>query len=230
MKLNNKVKGAFFYWWRFAIRGAFAKASFYGTLLFSLATFTGPNLGHGEILNKAGTLLARLAIGFGVAFLIHAAVAIRKARHRVDPFVLRVTDDQRAPGHVCNEKVCGYSIAVIVHNRSSEKLNDCIVYVVNAPSYDGSPHPRFVEKFDLGPRESKTSYVAYWFSRETQILDDKNIWISGPHGAFAETISRFPGPEAELDIKIESPDANSMHVRCRARIDEASRRLRAVHV
>lgn len=146
----------------------------------------------------------------------------------MDPLTLSITDAVRSPDFTFNDQIHGYSVATVVQNRSDVHWKDCTAHVMNAPLYDGSTGPRFVEKFDLPPKSKKTVYIAYWFSRESPNPDDKDIGLTGPVAAcFGGNVCRVPGSGTNLHIRIRPQEADSKDVHCRVWIDTAARRLRA---
>jgi hypothetical protein len=164
--------------------------------------------------------------GFVVGVAVYAVVGFFKTRSRMQPLTLTVADDVRPPDFTINNKMRGYSVAAIVQNRSDVHLKDCSAYVMNAPLYDGSTGPRFIEKFDLPPKSKKTVFVAYWFSREFPNPDEKDIGLLGPASAsWGGNTCRMPGP-AILHIRIHPQDADSKDISCRVWIDRNERRLR----
>lgn len=166
--------------------------------------------------------------GFVVGVGVYAIVGFSKTRRYMQPLVLSVADDVRSPDFTFNDQFRGYSVATIVQNRSDVHLKDCSAYVMNAPLYDGSTGPRFVEKFDLPPKSKKTVFIAYWFSREPPNPDDKDIGLTGPVGAcFGGNVCRVPGTETILHIRIHPQEMDAKDVCCRVWIDESERRLRA---
>jgi hypothetical protein len=216
-------------WLWYTIHDAFAQ-------MFGWLTLFGGSLG--------GVMLARIGVsttndqftnnlvgavgGFVVGLAVYSVVGFFKTRRFMEPLVLTVTDDVRSPDFTFNDQVRGYSVATIVQNRSDVHLKDCVARVLNAPLYDGSTGPRFVEKFDLPPKSKKTVFIAYWFSREPPNPDDKDIGLTGPVAAcFGGNVCRVPGAEAKLHIRIHPQDGNSKDLHCRVWIDTAARRLRA---
>lgn len=166
--------------------------------------------------------------GFVIGVAVYGVVGFFKTRSRMQPLILTVADDIRPPDFTFNNKVRGYSVAAIVQNRSDVLLKDCSAYVMNAPLYDGSIGPRFIEKFDLPPKSKKTVVVAYWFSRQPPNPDDQDIGLTGPVAAcWGGNVCRVPGRGTNLHIRIRSQDAASKDVRCRVWIDTAARRLSA---
>lgn len=166
--------------------------------------------------------------GFVVGVVFYAIVGVFKTRRYMQPLALSITDKARSPDFTFNDQFRGYSVATIVLNRSDVFLKDCSAYVINAPLYDGSTGPRFVEKFDLPPKSKKTVFIAYWFSREPPNPDDQDIGLTGPVAAcWGGNVCRVPGSGTNLHIRIRSQDAASKDVRCRVWIDTAARRLSA---
>ena len=156
--------------------------------------------------------------------------ALYRARLVADPLDVQVVDNLRSPDFVFNDKVRGYSVAAIVHNRSVEHLKDCVAYITNAPLADGSIGVRFVEKFDLPPKSKRNVFIAYWFSRQPPSVDDADIGLTGPVAAcFGGNVSRVPRG-AELHIKIHVPEAEGRTLRCRVWIDGITGGLRVVQL
>lgn len=218
-------------WFWYTIRDAFAQT-------FGWLTLFGTSFG-GLILTKVGIRATNDPLtnnvvgavgGFVIGLGVYAIVGFFKTRRYMQPLVLSVTDEARSPDFAFNDQFRGYNVAAIVQNRSDVYLKDCTAHVMNAPLYDGSIGPRFIEKFDLPPKSKKTVFVAYWWSREPPNPDDKDIGLCGPvSGGFGGIMCRVPGPAAILHIRIQihPQDVDSKDVRCRAWIDESERRLRA---
>lgn len=216
-------------WLRYTFHDAFAQT-------FGWLALFGGSVG-GFVLAKFGihTASDQLTIniigaagGFLVGLCVYAVVGFFKTQRYMQPLVLSITDNIRSPDFTCNDQVCGYSVATIVQNRSDVHWKDCTAHVMNAPLYDGSIGPRFVEKFDLPPKSKKTVYIAYWFSREPPNPDDQDIGLTGPVAAFWDSnVCRVPGSGTELQIRIHPQDADSKDVRCRMWVDMTARRLRA---
>ena len=165
--------------------------------------------------------------GFVVGVVFYAIVGVFKTRRYMQPLALSITDEVRSPDFTFNAQFRGYSVATIVQNRSDVFLKDCSAYVMNAPLYDGSTGPRFVEKFDLPPKSKRTVFIAYWFSRQPPNPDDKDIGLTGPVDAcFGGNVCRVTGP-AILRVRIHPQDLDSKDVCCRVWIDGSERRLKA---
>lgn len=165
--------------------------------------------------------------GFLIGLGVYAIVGFFKTRRYMQPLVLSITDDERSPDFTFNDQIRGYNVAAIVRNRSDVFLKDCSAYVMNAPLYDGSTGPRFVEKFDLPPKSKRTVFIAYWFSRQPPNPDDKDIGLTGPVDAcFGGNVCRVTGP-AILRVRIHPQDLDSKDVCCRVWIDGSERRLKA---
>ena len=86
------------------------------------------------------------------------------------PFKLTVADDRRPASFSFDDEARGYSVAIIVRNRSDAYLKDCVAHVMNDSQSDCSDQPRFVEQFDIPPKMEKTVFVAYWQRRLQTIL------------------------------------------------------------
>jgi len=219
-------------WLGYTIHDAFAQT-------FGWLTLFGGSFG-GFVLAKFGVhatsdLLTSNVVGavggFVIGVGVYAIVGFFKTRRYMCPLVLTVTDDVRSPDFTFNDKVRGYSVATIVQNRSDVHFKDCTAHVMNAPLYDGSNGPRFVEKFDLPPKSKKAVFIAYWFSREPPHPDDKDIGLTGPVAAcFGGNVCGVPGTGTHLHIRIHPQDADSKDIRCRVWVDTTDRRLRAIQL
>lgn len=215
-------------WLWYTIHDAFAQT-------FGWLTLFGSSFG-GFVLSKFGVHVSSdpfvsnvvgAAGGFVIGVGFYAVAGFIKTQRYMQPLVVTVADDVRSPDFAFNDQFRSYSVAAIVQNRSDVDLKDCSAYVMNAPLYDGSTGPRFVEKFDLPPKAKKSVFVAYWFSRESPNPDDKDIGLVGPISAsFGGNACRIPGP-AILHIRIHPQDADSKDISCRVWIDGNERRLRA---
>jgi hypothetical protein len=217
------------HWCRFAFRNALAQTFSWPTMISAVVLgYSLPKiLGIRAFPNQVETNLAVAAVSLVIALGVNMVIAPFKAYRAVRPFVVSVTDDVRSPDFVFNENVRGYNATVVVHNRSSLFIKDCVAHVLNAPSRDGSVQPRFVEQFDLPPKSKKNVFIAYWFSRESNGGDDRDIGISGPMSpTFGGNICRVSAP-AILNVKVHAPDVDSKDVACRVWIDAATRRLKA---
>lgn len=218
-------------WLWYTIHDAFAQT-------FGWLTLFGGSFG-GFILAKFGVRASSDQLtssvvgavgGFVVGVVFYAIVGVFKTRRYMQPLALSITDKARSPDFTFNDQFRGYSVATIVQNRSDVFLKDCSAYVMNAPLYDGSTGPRFVEKFDLPPKSKKTVFIAYWFSRQPPNPDDKDIGLTGPvDGCFGGNVCRVPGPTI-LRIRIQPQDLDSRDVCCRVWIDGSERRLRAAPI
>lgn len=216
-------------WLWYTIRDAFAQT-------FGWLTLFGTSFG-GLILAKFGVPATNDPLtnnvigavgGFVIGLGVYAIVGFFKTRRYMQPLVLTVTDEARSPDFTFNDHMRGYSVATIVQNRSDVHLKDCAAHVMNAPLYDGSIGPRFVEKFDLPPKSRKTVFVAYWFSREAPNTDDRDIGLYGPDGnCLGGNVYRVPGAETNLHIRIHPHGMDSKDVHCRVWIDMTARKLRA---
>ncbi|MEK0233023.1 hypothetical protein [Ralstonia pseudosolanacearum] len=216
-------------WLWYTIHDAFAQTFGWLTLFggvfggFMLAKF-GVSATSDQFTNNVIGTVGGFVIGLGV----YAIIGFFKTRRYMKPLALSITDEMRSPDFTFNERVRGYSVATIVQNRSDVHLKDCTAHVMDAPLYDGSTGPRFVEKFDLPPKSKKTVYIAYWFSREPPNPDDKDIGLTGPVAAcFGGNVCRVPGTGTNLHIRIVPQDGDSKDVHCRVWIDTVARRLRA---
>lgn len=166
--------------------------------------------------------------GFVLGICIYAILGLFKAHWYLDPLVLTVVDDVRPPDFAYNDQMRGYAVAVMVRNRSDAFWKDCTAHVVNLPLYDGSIGPRFVEQFDLPPKSKKTVYVAYWFSRESPNVDDKDIGLTGPWAnGYGGNACRVSGAGTNLHVRVRSPDVDGKEVQCRVWIDTEARVLKA---
>lgn len=216
-------------WLWYTIHDAFAQTFGWLTLFggscggFILAKF-GFSATNDQFTNNVVGAVGGFILGVGV----YAIIGFFKTRRYIQPLALSITDDVRSPDFTFNDQFRGYSVATIVQNRSDMHWKDCTAHVMNAPLYDGSTGPRFVEKFDLPPKSNKTVYIAYWFSREPPNPDDKDIGLTGPVAAcFGGNVCRVPGTGTKLHIRVRPQDADGKDVHCRVWIDTAARRLRA---
>jgi hypothetical protein len=216
-------------WLWYTIRDAFAQTFGWLTLFggsfggFILAKF-GVRASSDQLTSSVVGAVGGFVIGVGV----YAMVGFFKTRRYMQPLVLTVVDGVRSPDFTFNDQFRGYSVATIVQNRSDVHWKDCTAHVMNAPLYDGSTGPRFVEKFDLPPKSKKTVYIAYWFSREPPNPDDQDIGLTGPVAAcWGGNVCRVPGSGTNLHIRIRPQDATSKDVCCRVWIDTTARKLRA---
>ncbi len=216
-------------WLWYTVRDAFTQT--FGWLTLFGTSFSGfilAKLGVPAITNPLGNNLIGGFGGFVIGVGYYAVVGFFKTRRYMQPLALSITDDVRSPVFTFNDQVRGYSVATVVQNRSDVYWKDCTAHVMNAPLYDGSTGPRFVEKFDLPPKSKKTVYVAYWFSREPPNPDDQDIGLTGPVAAcFGGNVCRVPGSGTNLHIQIRPHDADSRDIHCRVWIDTATRKLKA---
>jgi hypothetical protein len=216
------------HWMLFTVRDTIAQL--FGWLAIAGGIVDGflPAIGVPLVPRSVANTLVPVWIGAAIGFVVYLLIGFVKAYRHLHPLVVSVTDDLRSPDFAFNERARGYSAAVIVRNRSEAHLMDCIVYVVNAPQTGDEVAPRFVEKFDLPPRSRKVVYFAYWFSREPPNVDDMDIGLSGPPGGcFDGNVCRTRGADANLDIRIHSPDSVGVDVQCRVWIEAETRQLRA---
>jgi len=226
----SKAKRFFRHWFLIAPRDAISHVFGWPTLCAALAlTYVSSRLGLRPIQSGILNNLAIAGMSLSLALAVSAFVALFKAYRMVTALTLTVTDKIRSPDFTCNEKVCGYSVAVVVHNRSTALLRDCVAHVLDMPSVGGSLAPHFVEKFDMPPRSTKNIYVAYWFSRDAPSSDDKKISLSGPRSAGFDTTCRVPD-RTVLRIRVQAEDQDSQEVRCRVWIDAPARSLKACHL
>ncbi|MEX3671411.1 hypothetical protein AB3X82_24790 [Paraburkholderia phenoliruptrix] len=194
--MNSKRTRRFLWrWLSYTAHDAFAQTFGWLTLFggsvsgFFLAKF-GVNVTNDQFTNNVVVAVGGFVLGVGV----YAIVGFFKTRRHTQPLALSITDDVRSPDFTFNDQIRGYSVATVVQNRSDVHWKDCTAHVMNAPLYDGSTGPRFVEKFDLPPKSKKTVFVAYWFSREAPNPDDKDIGLTGPVAAcFGGNVCRVPG-------------------------------------
>ncbi|VVE71310.1 hypothetical protein PPN31119_03894 [Pandoraea pnomenusa] len=217
-------------WFWYTIHDAFAQTFGWLTLFSGSVSggFLAAKFGICAASDPFKSNLIGAASGFVIGLGVYAIVGIFKTRRYMQPLALSITDDVRSPDFSFNDQVRGYNVAAIVQNRSDEHWKDCTAHVMNAPLYDGSTGPRFVEKFDLPPKSKKTVYIAYWFSREPPNPDDKDIGLTGPVDAcFGGNVCRVPGIGTNLHIRIRPQDADSKDVHCRVWIDTTARKLRA---
>lgn len=216
-------------WLWYTIHDAFAQTFGWLSLIggsvsgFMLAKF-GVSATNDQFANNVIGAVGGFVIGLGV----YAIVGIFKTRRYMQPLALSITDDVRSPDFIFNDQIRGYSVATVVRNRSDVHWKDCTAHVMNAPLYDGSTGPRFVEKFDLPPKSKKTVFVAYWFSREAPNPDDQDIGLTGSVAAcWGGNVCRVPGIGANLHIRIRPQDADSKDIHCRVWIDTTARKLKA---
>lgn len=216
-------------WLWYTIRDAFSQTFGWLTLFGgSVGGYILAKFGFGVANNQFTNNLVGAANGFAIGIGVYAVVGFFKTRQFMQPLALSIKDDVRSPDFTFNDQVRGYSVATVVQNRSDVHLRDCTAHVMNAPLYDGSTGPRFVEKFDLPPKSNKTVYIAYWFSREPPNPDDQDIGLTGPVVAcFGGNVCRVPGSGTNLHIQIRPHDADSKDIYCRVWLDSAVRRLRA---
>jgi hypothetical protein len=216
-------------WMRLTFTDATSQTSgwptFFGaTVLGIISSKFGVNVSASPIENVAANVL----VCWLLAFIFCMFRALHRARRIGDPIDVKVVDNLRSPDFVFNDKVRGYSVAAIVHNRSVEHLKDCVAYITNAPLADGTIGVRFVEKFDLPPKSKRNVFIAYWFSRQPPSVNDADIGLSGPVAAcFGGNVCRVP-KGSEVHIKIHVPEAESKTLRCRVWIDDRSSSLRVV--
>lgn len=213
MNISN-VRRFVWQWFRYTIQDAFAQTFGWLTLFggsvsgFLLAKF-GISVTNDQFTNNVVVAVGGFVLGVG----LYAIIGFFKTRRYMQPLVLSITDDVRSPDFTFNDQIRGYSVATVVRNRSDVHWKDCTAHVMNAPLYDGSTGPRFVEKFDLPPKSKKTVYIAYWFSREPPNPDDHDIGLTGPIAAcWGGNICRVPGGDTKLHIRIRPHDADSKDV------------------
>ena len=175
---------------------------------------------------------ACFAVGLVIAFFINLVlVAPLKAHRLMWPLVLRISNDDRSPDYVFHETARGYNSTVKVTNRSHEHLLDCAAHILNVTWHDGKKYDRFVEKFDLPPRATKNVYVAYWFARDGQWPDDKEINLCGPVAAgIGGNLLSVPADGAEFTVRIQAPGKETKCIRCRVWVDKTSRKLMTSHL
>lgn len=219
-------------WLWYTTHDAFAQT--FGWLSLIGSTFGGfilANLGIHAASNQFTSNVVGAFGGFVIGLGIYAIVAVFKTRRYMHPLALMVTDDVRSPELTFNDQVRGYSVAAVVRNRSDVYLKDCIAYIMNVAQANGTMGPRFVDQFDLPPKSKKHVFLAYWFSRESPNIDDKDIGLNGPAGnGFWGNMCRIPKVETDLHIRIQLQDANTKDIHCRVWIDTAGRCLRATQL
>ncbi len=170
-------------------------------------------------------------VGVSIAFAVNLAfVSHIRAYRELRPLALGVRDDLRSPNFVFNNTVRGYNASVTVTNRSSRHLLDCVVHVLNAPQADGAIGPRFVEKFDLPPKSTRTIFIAYWFSRQPPNCDDTAVNLSGPVSAGFGGNRSLVSSGTVLQVQVTAPDVPTKHIGCSVRIDDQRRLIRATAV
>ncbi|MFL9954192.1 hypothetical protein PQR65_12375 [Paraburkholderia nemoris] len=216
-------------WCRFAVRDATGQTFGWPTVVSAvLLTHILKRMGVSTISDQVENGLAVAAVSWLVALAAAVVLTGIRAYRVVKPLVVTITDELRSPDFAFNEQFKGYNATAVVTNRSSAHLKDCVAYVMNAPDVDGTPLPRFVEKFDLPPECKKYVYFGYWFSRESPNPDDPEINLSGPTAAgFGGNRCKVPSP-SRLHVRIQAQDVDSKDVCCDVWIDTTARRLRAV--
>lgn len=165
-------------------------------------------------------------MGVAIAFAVNFAfVAHVKAYRELRPLALAIRDDLRSPDFVFNNKTRGYNVSVTVTNRSSKHLLDCVLHILNVTQADDSIGPRFVQKFDLPPKSTRTIFIAYWFYRSLPDRDDQTVNLSGPTGAaYGGNRSLVPSGSA-LQVRVSAPDAPTKYIGCTVCIDNKQRSL-----
>lgn len=216
-------------WIWYTVRDAFTQTFGWLTLFgTSFSGFIFTKLGIAATTDQFTNNVIGAVGGFVIGLGVYAIIGFFKTQRYVQPLALSITDDLRSPDFTFNDQFRGYSVATIVQNRSDVHLNGCTAHVMNAPLYDGSTGPRFVEEFDLAPKSKATIYIAYWFSREQPNADDHDIGLTGPVAAcFGGNVCRVPGNGTNLHIRIRPQDADSKDVHCRVWVDTSARKLRA---
>ncbi|MEW9570545.1 hypothetical protein ABQJ54_02135 [Rhodanobacter sp. Si-c] len=180
------------------------------------------------LLYAAGCFLVGLVIAFFINLVL---VAPGKTHRLMWPLVLHISGDDRSPDYVFHEIARGFNSTVKVTNRSHEYLLDCAAHILGVTLPAGEKHDRFVEKFDLPPQSTKNVYVAYWFARDVEPSDDKEINLCGPVGAgFGGNRLSVPADGAELTVRIQAPGKETKCIRCRVWVDRGSRKLMTSHL
>ena len=182
----------------------------------------------GILLYASACFVVGLIIAFAINFLFVAPV---KAYRLMRPLVVHISGEARSPDFVFHETARGYNSTVVVRNRSHVHLLDCTAHIIGVIWHDGKKYDRFVEKFDLPPTSTKNIYVAYWFARDGEWSDDKEINLSGPVAAvFGGNRLSVPSDGAELMVRIEVRGVETKFVRCRVWVDKATRKLMTMHL
>lgn len=171
-------------------------------------------------------------VGLVIAFFINLVLVTPVKAHRLMwPLVLHISNDDRSPDYVFHETARGFNSTVKVTNRSHEYLLDCAAHILGVTLPTGERHDRFVEKFDLPPRSTKNVYVAYWFARDGQWSDDKEINLCGPVAAgIGGNLLSVSADGAELTVRIQAPGKETKCIRCRVWVDKTSRKLMTSHL
>lgn len=223
-----KLKHFLRHWLRFAVRDATGQTFGWPTVVSAvLLAYILKRLGVAPISNQLESGLAIAVVSWLIALAVAIVTTAIQAYRMVKPLEVTITDDLRQPSFVFDEKAKGYSATAIVCNRSGAHLKDCVAYVMNAPSGDGTPRPRFVEQFDLPPETKKYVHFAYWFSREQPYTDDPDINLSGPTSAgFGGNRCRVGSP-TNVHFRIQAQDVDTVDLLCELWIDSTARCLRA---
>jgi hypothetical protein len=171
------------------------------------------------------------SVGVAIAFVVNLAfVSHVKAYRELRPLALGIRDDLRSPDFVFNNAVRGYNASVTVTNRSSRHLLDCVVHILNAPQADGAIGQRFVEKFDLPPKSTRTISIAYWFSRQPPNGDDPTVNLSGPVAAAFGGNRSAVSSGSVLQVRVVALDVLTKHIGCTVCIDNKQRLLKATAI
>lgn len=228
------LRHSLYFAWTDALSAAFGWATVINAAaLVYLAGRLGIAINSGQ--SWASILLyasACFAIGLVIAFAINfVLVAPVKAYRLMSPLVVSVSGEARSPDFVFHETARGYNSTVVVRNRSHVHLLDCTAHILDVTWHDGKKYDRFVEKFDLPPKSTKNVYVAYWFARDGEWSDDKEINLAGPVGAgFGGNRLSVPSEGTELMVKIDAPCVETKFMRCRVWVDTSLRRLMTAHL
>ena len=228
------LRHCFYFAWIDALSAAFGWATVINAAaLVYLAGRLGIAINSGQnwpsiLLYASACFVVGLVIAFAINFLFVAPV---KAYRLMRPLVVHISGEARSPDFVFHESARGYNSTVVVRNRSHVHLLDCTAHIIGVIWHDGKKYDRFVEKFDLPPTSTKNIYVAYWFARDGEWSDDKEINLSGPVGAgFGGNRLTVPSEGTELTVKIEARGVETKFVRCRVWVDKNRRTLVTAHL
>ncbi|GGY34829.1 hypothetical protein GCM10008098_30060 [Rhodanobacter panaciterrae] len=220
-------------WFGIAARDALSAAFGWATIVNVAAlAYVGQKLGFSVSAGQGWSQVLFYAaicfsVGVAIAFAVNLAfVSHFKAYRELRPLALGIRNNLRSPDFVCNNTARGYNASVTVTNRSSRHLLDCVVHILNAPQVDGSIRPRFVEKFDLPPKSTRTIFIAYWFSRQLPNSDDPAVNLSGPVGAGFGGNRSAVSSGSVLQVRVAAPDVPTKHIGCTVCIDNQQRLLR----
>lgn len=232
--IGRFLRHCLYFAWVDALSAAFGWATVINAAaLVYLAGRLGMAINSGQ--NWPGILLyasACFAIGLVIAFAINfVLVDPVKAYRLTRPLVVRINGEARSPDFVFHETARGYNSTVVVKNRSHVHLLDCTAHIIDLVGQDGIRFDRFVEKFDLPPLSTKNIYIAYWFSRDGQYSDDRDINLSGPTNAgFGANRYAVSVEGTQLRVMIQAPNVETKYIGCRVWIDRNLRELVTEHI